>query len=493
MDVQAGGGDLRVSFSATQRSTRRDGVRWALLLLPALFLAIAGPFPTASWNDGSRLAAVESLVDYGTWRIDESIFVDPSRVVPGTPPPYPPCEPGTAAGTGDKMFIGGHYYSDKSPVPSLLMAGLYKALQGVSGLTARSRPDLFISAMTLATAGVGFIGAVASMHALARRIHPSPDHALAVAASFSLATAAPAFTRQANVHVLLLGVAAALLLALEELRRRLAAGERPWLFAAAVGTLAGFGYGTDLGTGFVLMLTLVPLVAYRCLRLRRGGWKLFGVFLLAALPWVVLHHALNYRIGGSLAPAAADPRHFEWPGSPWAAQAGAPPADELTGRWQHPGILAAAVYAFKFLFGPNGFVLVNPAILLVGPAWILLQRRKPRPPEMPEVLFGAAWALSTWLLYAALSVDKDWSFRWLLPMLAPGYYAIAILLRERPRFWREFLVLTGGGVVIAYNLWQVGPWGAGTPETRTVLWTLLCVWLGRYLFSRLTASKERTA
>ena len=42
----------------------------------AAFIALAGARPFAgSWNDGSRLATVEALVDYGTWAIDDSVFL----------------------------------------------------------------------------------------------------------------------------------------------------------------------------------------------------------------------------------------------------------------------------------------------------------------------------------------------------------------------------------------------------------------------------------
>src|SRR5438270_12895490 len=67
-----------------------------------------------SWNDGSRLAAVESLVDYHTWAIDDSIF----------------------AGTRVKMWIDGHFYSDKSPVPTLWLVIVYRGIQVISVLDA---------------------------------------------------------------------------------------------------------------------------------------------------------------------------------------------------------------------------------------------------------------------------------------------------------------------------------------------------------------------
>jgi len=60
-----------------------------------------------SWNDGSRLATIESLVDYRTLAIDHSIFVQvPSGGDPSVPGPYPRDDPGLFPhGTGDKLFI----------------------------------------------------------------------------------------------------------------------------------------------------------------------------------------------------------------------------------------------------------------------------------------------------------------------------------------------------------------------------------------------------
>src|SRR5262245_23214162 len=82
----------------------------------AAVIAAVSALPDAGgWNDGSRLATVESLVDYRTLRIDDSVFVQPSAAPHS---PYPD-EPLLRDGTKDKLLIDGHYYSDKSPVPAL--------------------------------------------------------------------------------------------------------------------------------------------------------------------------------------------------------------------------------------------------------------------------------------------------------------------------------------------------------------------------------------
>jgi hypothetical protein len=92
-------------------------------LLPVMLgIVMLGTLPSISWNDASRLATVESLVDFHTWQIDQSVFQ-----------PL----------TGDKLFIHGHYYSDKSPVPALAMAALYQVLQWSMNLKAGRELALF--------------------------------------------------------------------------------------------------------------------------------------------------------------------------------------------------------------------------------------------------------------------------------------------------------------------------------------------------------------
>jgi hypothetical protein len=80
------------------------------LLVIALALVTTHAAP-GSWNAASRIATVQSLVEYHTFVIDKTAFI----------------------GTGDKVFIGGHFYSDKPPMPSVLGAAVYWPLyQAVS-------------------------------------------------------------------------------------------------------------------------------------------------------------------------------------------------------------------------------------------------------------------------------------------------------------------------------------------------------------------------
>src|SRR5262249_22311897 len=107
-----------------------------IVLLAAAGLALCGARDrVGGWNDSSRLALVESLVDHHTLAIDQSIFAQPQ-------PQGQPLDPHLLPrGTSDKLFINGHYYSDKSPVPGLLLAGLYQGWKWTTGETARSWPS----------------------------------------------------------------------------------------------------------------------------------------------------------------------------------------------------------------------------------------------------------------------------------------------------------------------------------------------------------------
>ncbi len=427
-----------------------DSAAAVLVLIAAAAVAVVGARSTAGgWNDGSRLATVESLVDRHTLAIDGSIFVQvPPRQDLGAPTPYPPDEPDLLLyGTQDKLLINGHFYSDKSPVPALLLAALYKGLQWSTGLTARERPDLFCYVMTLGSAGLAYVVAVWSLFQLGRPLRLPLSLRVALTGSFALATVAATYTRQVNNHILLLGVATTLLLGLTWLARETqAAGKISSLRLLGLGSLGGLGYTIDLGAGPLLLACALAVVAYRCRRLRP-----VVVFALAALPWLALHHVVNYTVGGTFRPANSVPKYLQWPGSPFHPQ-------NMTGAWNHT-VGHFLTYAAALLVGKRGFLGHNLPLFLALPGIVDLLRR--RTAELPEIICAACWSGATWLGYALLSTNYSGvaaSIRWFVPLLAPGYYVLAIFLRERPRYFRDFLVLSGWGAVVAGIMWWKGPW-----------------------------------
>ena len=433
----------------------------------ALALVSARPY-AGSWQDGSRLANVEALVDYHCFAIDDSIFVR----VPDYPPgrgPYPPDEPALLErGTCDKLYIGGHYYADR-PVPALLMAAVYQAWKWCGGPSARERPDRFCLALTLATAGAAYVVAVWCVYRLGLALGLPLARSLALAASFGLATVALTYSRHVNAHIILLAVAAALFLGLVRLANVEPSSTAFWLRVAWLGSLAGVGYTCDLGGGPLLVMCTAPLIAWR---LRNLG--LVALFALFSLPWLALHHGINYSIGGSFRPINSVPEYSVWPGSPFNAE-------NLTGAWNH-SFSHFAMYAAAMLVGKRGFFGHNLPLFLAVPGMILLVRR--RTTGLPEAMFGCAWAIGMWLLYAALSNNYAGvccSVRWFVPLLVPGYYVLALLLREYPEYRWDFWVLSAWGAVMAALMWWQGPW---TKHMVPYFWPLQAGGLASWLACR---------
>src|SRR5262249_12863464 len=133
-----------------------------LVLVSALTVAVLSARPYAGgWNDGSRLATVECLVEEHTLAIDHSIFVQVPSTESASAAPYEPDGTGIEThGTGDKLFINGHFYSDKSPVPALVMAVCYQGYRWLTGWTAAAHPDRFCYWMTLTSSGLAYVLAV---------------------------------------------------------------------------------------------------------------------------------------------------------------------------------------------------------------------------------------------------------------------------------------------------------------------------------------------
>lgn len=429
----------------------RDDFASALLVLfaAAAIAIVSARGYAGSWNDGSRLATVESIVDYHTLAIDRSIFVRvPSQSGQTTPSPYPIDDPTVfPQGTLDKLLINGRFYSDKSPVPAVLMAGVYQVLQWGTGLKARDRPDRFCYWLTLGSSGAAYVIAVWSIFQLAGLFQLPLSFRLALTASFGLATVALTYTRHVNGHILLLAVASALLLGLARLADDARAGRISWMRLVGLGSLAGLGYSIDLGTGPILLACTLGLVAYRCRRLSP-----VGVFVLAALPWLILHHAINYAIGSTFRPANAVSEYLQWPGSPFTSGI-------MTGVWGRHTVGHFPRYTVAMMVGKRGFLGHNLPLLLLLPAAVLLVRRRPR--EYPEIVYAiCVWAV-TWLTYALLSNNYSGlaaSIRWFVPLLAPGYFVLAVFLRDYPHYRRDFLVLSAWGTVVAWLMWWKGPW-----------------------------------
>jgi hypothetical protein len=184
-------------------------------------------------------------------------------------------------------------------------------------------------------------------------------------------------------------------------------------------------------------------------RFRRAGPV--AAFALAALPWVAAGVGVNYAVSGKWLPMNMYPEFFDFPGSPFTEA-------NLTGHSRH-GLVEQALYAGGMLVGKHGFWNHNlPLLLGAAGAWGALRRPFPGRAELVAML---GWCVAGWAVYAVLSNNMGGqccSVRWFVPFLAPGWWLLAVILKQRPELRADFAALAAWGVVLAAVMWWNGPW-----------------------------------
>jgi len=422
---------------------------WAILLIGMLGILVLGATPYAGgWNDGSRLASVEMLADHHTLRIDDSIFCRPSaESIAAGIAPYPADRADLLQdGTKDKLFIDGHFYSDKPALITFAMAGVYRLACVLGMPTATERPDWFCRVMTITTSGVAYALTVWALFSLGGLLRLTASMRLLWVMSFALATFALSYTRHVNNHVVQMASVAWICVHIVRLAQERELGIINGWRLFLLGNLAGLTFNLDLGSGPLLVVGLFALVTYRCQR-----FLPVALFVLATAPWIIAGMGVNYAIGGVLKPMNMVPEYSVWPGGPFTPE-------NLTGFSRHTAI-EYPTYLIELMAGKKGYLLHNLPLLLTLPAMVMIFRRETR--YRAELGFAMGWCFATWLLYGWLSNNYGGaccSVRWFVPFLVPGYFLVGTLLQRHPEYRREFLILTAWGCVMAALMWWRGPW-----------------------------------
>lgn len=422
-------------------------VAWALGLLALVFAAIgAEPYAT-SWNDGSRFASVESLVERDTFCIDDSIFLKPTPELSarGTPP-YDLDNPLLRQGTWDRLFINGHWYSDKPPLVSVPLAGIYRVAMAFGVPRPSERPDIFARVMCVLLSGLPYAIAVGCMWTLGKRAGLPHVWRFAWLAAFAFASVLPTYTRSANSHIAQLGAVAAICVLVCRIGDYAARGRYAWGSLVAAGFLTGFAYNLDYGVGPPLVPAILAVVALRTRRILP-----VLVCGLAMLPCIVTGHAINYAIGNDwLRPLNMHREYLDWPGSPFDTT--------MTGVLRG-NFFPQLSYVFDLLFGKKGIFTHNLPLFLALFTGVSVLKRPGR--DRLELLALCAWCAIGWLMYGVFSKNHGgWciSIRWFVPFVVPGFWLLAKVLVDRPEFRRDFVLLSVWGAFLSGSAWIVGPW-----------------------------------
>ncbi len=422
----------------TETNKRRNLTPWV-----ALFFFLAWATLThshaGSFNDRSRLAAIESRVHRGTWVIDESPYSD----------------------TGDRIFVDGHFYSDKPPVLTFIASGVYAVLHQGLGLSldaawcdldqspchcrifCEDAPDRAYYALTLILVGLPSALMLALFYHVTGRLGLGNPAALLLTAALGLATQVFPYSTVFNSH---LPAAASLLGGFYALLHAQEGPHAPrWLFGA--GFLVALAATFDLGSG----LFLLALAGYAAWEHRRRAWP----YLVGALLPLALMAFLDYQITGNPLPPYTYTPGYDYPGSRFP--------QTIAGNRSPDNVL---LYGLRLLVGDHGLFAFSPVLLWAVVALAQSWRKRPLPAAALVGLTSAAFALY-FILFTDNFGGAAFGPRWYTVFIPLLFIFVAGQWTAMHSRARTALFVALAALSFANNLQgALNPWRAGLPLLR---------------------------
>ncbi len=300
-----------------------------------LFFALAalltkhGP---VSWNDASRFATIDSLVERHSFSLD-----------------------GSAIQTGDKYRFSGKFYSDKPPVLAIMGAGVALGLKVLSGITLERDLKWGYYLVTLLVVGIAYAGGLAVLYQTLLSMAVTARWSACVVVVAGVGTLLLPYATIFNNHV----VSGTLVAVGFAVARRPAA--RTISYAGAGFTLA---LAASMDIAFTVFLVLAPILFVPTFK------RALPAFIAAAAPIVAMSLAFNVLLSGSLIPPAMNAPLWNYPGSAFDQ-------NNLSGLSVHRSFHQIAVYAVNMLFLNHGVFSYMPILLLSAYGLVVGFRKAP--------------------------------------------------------------------------------------------------------------------
>ncbi|MEB2285046.1 MAG: hypothetical protein B6D46_09910 [Polyangiaceae bacterium UTPRO1] len=402
----------------------------------AIFLVFGTHARYGGWNDTSRLAMVEAIVEHGR------LYVD-----------------GTEMGrkSGDVCMIDGHYYSDKPPAVALMAVPVYAA-EVARGLTFRSDLPRAYYWTTLLTIGATTWLGLLFLARFLGRIVPDPRWRALTLVAIGLGSLNTVYSVTFSNHppsatALLTGTL------LVWSWRRFGAG-LPTL--ATGGLLVGTAATADHGAAFYLPF-LLSYIGWPGAPRRGTAILTFGA--VAAAP-IAGYLGYAYVLSGSPLPLSLQPRLFEYPGSYFAASAGHLAGSSLP----HASLSALLAYVWLCTFGTRGIFALTPVLLFVviGMLRLTADRTYPWRAELGLVIAPTTALTAYYLATSDNPGGNSYGVRWFclfIPLLYVFFADAYATLRSRAgrtAFWIAYAVSFPLAMIGARDPWlDPTPWGTG--------------------------------
>ncbi len=329
------------------------------------------------WNEASRMALTQSLVEQHSLIIDESVFTE----------------------TGDKVYIDGHYYSDKPAMPSLLASLVYAPLHFL-GLKLDYGWNLAYYLIILFTMKLFWIGSILAFRGVLSILATPRSKMTAYLFIYAFASLAFTWSSSFNNHSL---AGSSLMIAFYFYLQSKRDGS--FWFLILSGLFFGLAASMDIPTAiFLVGFGLLTINRFRSLD--RSLLFIAG----ASLP-LLIHFVVNYSIGGTLLPLQINPEFFVFEGSTWTE------SNELSGVSVNSA-MDTLKYSITCLLGPRGFIWYNPLLILLIPLLIKnIRRDKILFLESFTILMGSLILMGYYFLFSSNYGGWSYSIRWFVPIL----------------------------------------------------------------------------
>lgn len=425
-----------------------DRLGWLLIFIMAIFLCFA-IYPAAQLdNDMSRLAAVESLVERGTWIIDESPFLmkPPRGKRPATP-------------IVDRVVMEGHSYSTKPPVMTFLMAAEYWLLKHGFGLDfadENERPYL-VWLLTFSFVALPFLGISVVFCKLGRHFIENPFLLIPGLIVLLFGNQLWGFSRTLNNHIpsaffLFYSLLQAVALVHGKTQPRV-------MHFILMGLCAGLLPTFDLPG----MFFCVPLFLYLLYFFPK---QTLSWFLTGAIPPLILHFALTWSVTGDFIPIYMKKELYHYKGSYWDKMGGFDALNEP--KW---------LYFFHLSIGRKGLFSLFPILILPLVEFVRSFVKKEDCALTKEMRTLVALT-GFWMLFYTLQTNNYggmcYGFRWFM-FFTPALTFFAILAMKNFLTGWRWAVLCLLIAIACYSGWQssLDPWTANDEWTTRFLgkWT----------------------
>jgi hypothetical protein len=410
----------RISKITTFNPINSEGPFTVIGIFMVLF-ALSTKFGPYSWNDASRLATIQALVEHHTFSIDASAF----------------------SWTADKYLYQDHFYSDKPPILAIYGAVFYFLIHHILKLSFYGQDKLTSYLVTLFTiGGLSCIGLLYFRKILVELFKTSQSWGNLVTLIAGAGTLILPYSTVFNNHT-----ASGVLLLIGVYYLLQTATIRHLWFSGLFVSLAG---GVDLNC-----FLFVPFAALLLALTRSMQASL--IFCIACLPVIAMFLGLNLHTSGSIIPPAMNAALWDYPGSAFNPQ-------NLSGVAGHKSSAGLLSYAFHMLVGNRGLLSYTPILLFSCFSLALIVKQ--RSPLTLTYLFIGMATVGYLMLYISRTVNySGYSFgiRWYANLMLILCLPIAHL-EYQLKTVRVLRFLFIGVACLSFAIAIVGSYNPFTPD-----------------------------